>query len=256
MAVTRFVLLSWFGALPFVTVRLLAVARDQCVEIRPAEYDFGPIVENTKHQESTATEWMHVACSPWSLICLCWKHRLRRGVWPTGVVSPLVVPPAAGFPGDPSCAVAALIVLEYKDSTWWSAELLVISDHDELQAYLILEQAQTKKFTIFTEQPSWVWNNCCVSWSWIETCVHWETSGDGVGEAAGLCMFCQEMIVGQQRRRCRRKAKQGGVFEMLLSSYGDLLAAKPHRVMGVHSALFQVTEMRPGARNWAFISVL
>lgn len=69
-------------------------------------------------------------------------------------------------------------------------------------------------------------------------------------------MFCQEMIVGQQRRRSRRKAKQGGVFEMLLSSYGDLLAAKPHRVMGVHSALFQVTEMRPGARNWAFISVL
>lgn len=56
MAVTRFVLLSWFGALPFVTVRLLAVARDQCVEIRPEEYDFGPIVENTKHQESTATE--------------------------------------------------------------------------------------------------------------------------------------------------------------------------------------------------------
>lgn len=27
-------------------------------------------------------------------------------------------------------------------------------------------------------------------------------------------------------KRCKRKAKQGGIFKVLLSPYGDLLAAK------------------------------
>lgn len=56
--------------------------------------------------------------------------------------APLVIPPAAGFPGDLSYATAALIFLEYKDSAKWSAELLVAGYHGELKTYLVSEQSK------------------------------------------------------------------------------------------------------------------
>lgn len=47
-----------------------------------------------------------------------------------------VITPASSLAGDLSYAIAGLIFLEYKASAQWSAELLVISTEENLEATL------------------------------------------------------------------------------------------------------------------------
>ncbi|XP_053141424.1 NBAS subunit of NRZ tethering complex isoform X2 [Hemicordylus capensis] len=117
--------------------KLLAVVQDQCIEIRSAKDEFGSIVGKCQVPKDPNPQWRRVA---WSHDCTLLAYGESTGtvrVFDLVGSELLVIAPGTSFPGDLTYAIAGLIFLEYKASTQWSAELLVINYRGELKSYLV-----------------------------------------------------------------------------------------------------------------------
>nr|XP_033793445.1 neuroblastoma-amplified sequence [Geotrypetes seraphini] len=117
--------------------KLLAIVQDQCVEIRSAKDDFGSVIGKCQVPKDPNPHWRRVA---WSHDCTLLAYTESTGtvrLFDLMGSELFVIPPANSFPGDFGYAVAGLIFLEYKASTQWSAELLVINYCGQLKSYLI-----------------------------------------------------------------------------------------------------------------------
>ncbi|XP_075057514.1 NBAS subunit of NRZ tethering complex isoform X2 [Mixophyes fleayi] len=117
--------------------KLLAAVQDQCVEIRSAKDDFGSVIGKCQVPKDPNPQWRRVA---WSHDCTLVAYAESTGtvrLFDLIGSELFVIPPQTSFPGDLSYAVAGLIFLEYKASTQWSAELLVINYRGQLKSYLV-----------------------------------------------------------------------------------------------------------------------
>uniref|UniRef100_A0A8C8Z0R0 NBAS subunit of NRZ tethering complex n=1 Tax=Prolemur simus TaxID=1328070 RepID=A0A8C8Z0R0_PROSS len=117
--------------------KLLAAVQDQCVEIRSAKDDFTSIIGKCQVPKDPKPQWRRVA---WSYDCTLLAYAESTGtvrVFDLMGSELFVISPASSFIGDLSYAIAGLIFLEYKASTQWSAELLVINYRGELRSYLV-----------------------------------------------------------------------------------------------------------------------
>ncbi|XP_058144004.1 NBAS subunit of NRZ tethering complex [Dasypus novemcinctus] len=117
--------------------KLLATVQDQCVEIRSAKDDFTSIIGKCQVPKDLKPQWRRVA---WSYDCTLLAYAESTGtvrVFDLTGSELFVICPASSFAGDLSYAIAGLIFLEYKASTQWSAELLVINYRGELRSYLV-----------------------------------------------------------------------------------------------------------------------
>ncbi|XP_069350101.1 NBAS subunit of NRZ tethering complex isoform X2 [Eulemur rufifrons] len=117
--------------------KLLAAVQDQCVEIRSAKDDFTSIIGKCQVPKDPKPQWRRVA---WSYDCTLLAYAESTGtvrVFDLMGSELFVISPASSFVGDLSYAIAGLIFLEYKASTQWSAELLVINYRGELRSYLV-----------------------------------------------------------------------------------------------------------------------
>ncbi|XP_029451786.1 neuroblastoma-amplified sequence [Rhinatrema bivittatum] len=117
--------------------KLLATVQDQYVEIRSAKDDFGSVIGKCQVPKDPNPHWRRVA---WSHDCTLLAYTESTGtvrLFDLMGSELFVIPPANSFPGDFSYAIAGLIFLEYKASTQWSAELLVINYRGQLKSYLV-----------------------------------------------------------------------------------------------------------------------
>ncbi|XP_030054710.1 NBAS subunit of NRZ tethering complex [Microcaecilia unicolor] len=117
--------------------KLLAVVQDQCVEIRSAKDDFATVIGKCQVPKDPNPHWRRVA---WSHDCTLLAYTESTGtvrLFDLMGSELFVIPPANSFLGDFSYAIAGLIFLEYKASSQWSAELLVINYRGQLKSYLI-----------------------------------------------------------------------------------------------------------------------
>ncbi|KAM4772461.1 NBAS subunit of NRZ tethering complex [Rhinophrynus dorsalis] len=117
--------------------KLLAAVQDQCVEIRSAKDDFGSVIGKCQVPKDPNPQWRKVA---WSHDCTLVAYAESTGtvrLFDLMGSELFVIPPQTSFPGDLSYAVAGLVFLEYKASTQWSAELLVINYRGQLKSYLV-----------------------------------------------------------------------------------------------------------------------
>ncbi|XP_053565639.1 NBAS subunit of NRZ tethering complex isoform X2 [Bombina bombina] len=117
--------------------KLLAAVQDQCIEIRSAKDDFGSVIGKCQVPKDPNPQWRRVA---WSHDCTLVAYAESTGtvrLFDLMGSELFVIPPQTTFPGDLSYAVAGLVFLEYKASTQWSAELLVINYRGQLKSYLV-----------------------------------------------------------------------------------------------------------------------
>ncbi|XP_028823791.1 NBAS subunit of NRZ tethering complex isoform X2 [Denticeps clupeoides] len=117
--------------------KLLAIVQDQCVEIRSARDDFGSIIGKCQVPKDPNPTWRRVA---WSHDCALLAYADSTGtvrVFDLMGSELFLIPPAAGFAGEPSCGAAGLVFLEYRGSAQWSSELLVITYSGQLKSYLV-----------------------------------------------------------------------------------------------------------------------
>lgn len=131
---------------------------------------FDPLLENSKHQKSL----IHAKCKWCGTIAVHWLLMLKTlaqwewlACWDS---ESLVVPSAAGFPGSPSYATAALVFLEYKGSWTLCTELIVTDYHHELKTELYWKDVKLPgKLQFQFEQLLQPWNSHCGLWSWMKT---------------------------------------------------------------------------------------
>ncbi|KAG8445664.1 hypothetical protein GDO86_010443 [Hymenochirus boettgeri] len=117
--------------------KLLAAVQDLCVEIRSAKDDFGSVIGKCQVPKDPNPQWRRVA---WSHDCTLVAYAESTGtvrLFDLMGSELFVIPSQTSLPGDLSYAIAGLLFLEYKASTQWSAELLVINYRGQLKSYLV-----------------------------------------------------------------------------------------------------------------------
>ncbi|XP_071999707.1 NBAS subunit of NRZ tethering complex isoform X2 [Engystomops pustulosus] len=236
--------------------KLLAAVQDQCIEIRSAKDDFGSVIGKCQVPKDPNPQWRRVA---WSHDCTMVAYAESTGTVRLFDLmgSELFVIPPASFPGDLSYAVAGLIFLEYKASTQWSAELLVINYRGQLKSYLVSVGAN------HSYQESHSFNFGCHYANGISSVSYLpghrlllvggsETNEDGVSEATQCGLTSWRVLSGSPhykqvtnytddvgtalkgkglwriiklRLSNRHGSVQDGIFKMSLSPDGNLLAA-------------------------------
>ncbi|KAM3930473.1 NBAS subunit of NRZ tethering complex isoform 2-T2 [Leptodactylus fuscus] len=237
--------------------KLLAAVQDQCVEIRSAKDDFGSVIGKCQVPKDPNPQWRRVA---WSHDCTLVAYAESTGtvrLFDLMGSELFVIPPQTSFPGDMSYAVAGLIFLEYKASTQWSAELLVINYRGQLKSYLVSVGAN------HSYQESHSFNFGCHYSQGISSVIYLpdhrlllvggsETNEDGVSEATQCGLTSWRVLSGSPhykqvtnykddvgtalkgkglwriiklRLSNRHGTEQDGIFKMSLSPDGSLLAA-------------------------------
>ncbi|XP_063771451.1 NBAS subunit of NRZ tethering complex isoform X2 [Pseudophryne corroboree] len=236
--------------------KLLAAVQDQCVEIRSAKDDFGSVIGKCQVPKDPNPQWRRVA---WSHDCTLVAYAESTGtvrLFDLIGSELFVIPPQTSFPGDMGYAVAGLIFLEYKASTQWSAELLVINYRGQLKSYLVSVGAN------HSYQESHSFNFGCHYTQGISSVVYHaghrlllvggsETNEDGVSKATQCGLTSWRVLSGSPhykqvtdykddvgaalkrkglwriiklRLSSRHGTEQDGVFKMSLSPDGTLLA--------------------------------
>ncbi|XP_069829255.1 NBAS subunit of NRZ tethering complex isoform X2 [Dendropsophus ebraccatus] len=237
--------------------KLLAAVQDQCIEIRSAKDDFGSVIGKCQVPKDPNPQWR----------CVAWSHDCTLVAYAesTGTVrlfdlmgsELFVIPPQASFPGDMSYAVAGLIFLEYKASTQWSAELLVINYRGQLRSYLVsvganhsYQESHSFNFGSFYSQG--VSSVMYLPGHRLLLVGGSETNEDGVSEATQRGLTSWRVLSGaphykqvtnyqddvgtalkgkglwriiKLRLSNRHGSDQDGIFKMSLSPDGNLLAA-------------------------------
>ncbi|XP_069584214.1 NBAS subunit of NRZ tethering complex [Ranitomeya imitator] len=237
--------------------KLLAAVQDQCIEIRSAKDDFGSVIGKCQVPKDPNPQWRRVA---WSHDCTLVAYAESTGtvrLFDLMGSELFVIPPQASFPGDLSYAIAGLIFLEYKASTQWSAELLVINYRGQLKSFLVSVGAN------HGYQDSHSFNFGCHYSQGISSVLYLpghrlllvggsETNEDGVSEAAQCGLTSWRVLSGSPhykqvtnykddvgtalkgkglwriiklRLSNRHGAEQDGIYKMSLSPDGNLLAA-------------------------------
>ncbi|KAM4694417.1 NBAS subunit of NRZ tethering complex [Discoglossus pictus] len=237
--------------------KLLAAVQDQCVEIRSAKDDFGSVIGKCQVPKDPNPQWRRVV---WSHDCTLVAYAESTGtvrLFDLMGSELFVIPPQNTFPGDLSYAVAGLIFLEYKASTQWSAELLVINYRGQLKSYLV--SVGTKQ----SYQESHSFNFGCHYSHGISSVVYHpghrlllvggsETNEDGASKATQCGISAWRVLSGSPhykqvtnyeddvgtalkrkglwriinfRLSSRHGTEQDGIFKMSLSPDGKLLAA-------------------------------
>ncbi|XP_038068120.1 neuroblastoma-amplified sequence-like [Patiria miniata] len=123
--------------------RLLAILEDSCIEIRSARDDYTTSLGKCSIPKDPYPQWRQLAWSPDCTMLACSDSSGNvRVVDLMGSVLFTIDKTSSKqqLPGtllDLSCAVASLIFTEYKKTTKWSAELIVITYHGSLHSYLV-----------------------------------------------------------------------------------------------------------------------
>ncbi|XP_041419496.1 neuroblastoma-amplified sequence isoform X4 [Xenopus laevis] len=237
--------------------KLLAAVQDQCVEIRSAKDDFGSVIGKCQVPKDPNPQWRRVE---WSNDCTLVAYAESTGtvrLFDLMGSELFVIPPQTSFPGDLSYAIAGLIFLEYKASTQWSAELLVINYRGQLKSYLVSVGANQ------SYQESHSFNFACHYSHGISSVVYSAahrlllvggigTNEDGVSKATQCGITAWRVLSGSphykqvtnyeddvgtaQKRKGlwrimnfrlshRHGTEQDGIFKMSLSPDGKLLSA-------------------------------
>ncbi|XP_075717206.1 NBAS subunit of NRZ tethering complex isoform X2 [Rhinoderma darwinii] len=237
--------------------KLLAAVQDQCIEIRSAKDDFGSVIGKCQVPKDPNPQWRRVA---WSHDCTLVAYAESTGtvrLFDLIGSEIFVIPPQTSFPGDLSYAIAGLIFMEYKASTQWSAELLVINYRGQLKSYLVSVGANQ------SYQESHGFNFGCHYSQGISSVIYLpghrlllvggsETNEDGVSEATQRGLTSWRVLSGSPhykqatnykedvgtalkgkglwriiklRLTNRHGTEQDGIFKMSLSPDGNLLAA-------------------------------
>uniref|UniRef100_A0A8C5QYE1 NBAS subunit of NRZ tethering complex n=1 Tax=Leptobrachium leishanense TaxID=445787 RepID=A0A8C5QYE1_9ANUR len=239
--------------------KLLAVVQDQCVEIRSAKDDFGSVIGKCQVPKDPNPQWRRVA---WSHDCTLVAYAESTGtvrLFDLVGSELFVIPPQqTSFPGDLSSAIAGLIFLEYKASTQWSAELLVINYRGQLKSYLVSSVGANQSYQ---ENHSFYFGNHYSHG--ISAVVYHpghrllliggnETDEDGVSKATACGITAWRVMSGSMhyklvtryeddvgtalkrkglwriikfRLSSRHGTEQDGIFKLSLSPEGNLLAA-------------------------------
>ncbi|XP_053317315.1 NBAS subunit of NRZ tethering complex [Spea bombifrons] len=237
--------------------KLLAAVQDQCVEIRSAKDDFGSVIGKCQVPKDPNPQWRRVA---WSHDCTLVAYAESTGtvrLFDLVGSELFVIPPQTSFPGDLSSAIAGLIFLEYKASTQWSAELLVVNYRGQLKSYLVSVGANQ------SYQENHSFNFGCHYSHGVSSVVYHagqrlllvggcETYEDGVSEATQCGITAWRIMSGSSHYKLvtsyeddagaalkrkglwriikfrlsgRHGTEQDGIFKMSLSPDGKLLAA-------------------------------
>ncbi|XP_075454502.1 NBAS subunit of NRZ tethering complex isoform X2 [Ascaphus truei] len=237
--------------------KLLAAVQDQCVEIRSAKDDFGSVIGKCQVPKDPNPQWRRVAWSPDCTLVAYAESTGTVRLFDLMGSELFVIPPTTSFPGDPSYAVAGLIFLEYKVSSQWSAELLVINYRGQLKSYLVSVGASQ------SYQESHSFNFGCHYSDGISSVIYHagyrlllvgggETNEDGVSKATQCGISAWRLLSGSPhykqvtnyeddvgtalkkkglwriinfRLSNRHVTEQDGIFKMSLSPDGTLLAA-------------------------------
>ncbi|XP_063298217.1 NBAS subunit of NRZ tethering complex [Pelobates fuscus] len=238
--------------------KLLTVVQDQCVEIRSAKDDFGSVIGKCQVPKDPNPQWRRVA---WSHDCTLVAYAESTGtvrLFDLMGSELFVIPPQTSFHGDLSSAVAGLIFLEYKASTQWSAELLVINYRGQLKSYLVSSVGSNQSYQ---ENHSFNFGNHYSHG--ISSVVYHaghrllliggnETNEDGVSKATACGISAWRVMSGSMhyklvtsyeddvgtalkrkglwriikfRLSSRHGTEQDGIFKLSLSPDGTLLAA-------------------------------
>ncbi|XP_056420196.1 NBAS subunit of NRZ tethering complex isoform X2 [Hyla sarda] len=237
--------------------KLLAAIQDQCIEIRSAKDDFGSVIGKCQVPKDPNPQWRRVA---WSHDCTLVAYAESTGtvrLFDLIGSELFVIPPQASFPGDMSYAVAGLIFLEYKASTQWSAELLVINYRGQLKSYLVSVGAnhsyqESHSFNFGSYYSHGVSSVMYLPKHRLLLVGGSETNEDGVLEATQRGLTSWRVLSGaphykqvtnyqddvgtalkgkglwriiKLRLSNRHGTEQDGIFKMSLSPDGNLLAA-------------------------------
>ncbi|KAM8953953.1 NBAS subunit of NRZ tethering complex isoform 2-T2 [Pelodytes ibericus] len=237
--------------------KLLAAVQDQCVEIRSAKDDFGSVIGKCQVPKDPNPQWRRVA---WSHDCTLVAYAESTGtvrLFDLVGSELFVIPPQTSFPGDLSSAIAGLIFLEYKASTQWSAELLVINYRGQLQSYLVSVGAnqsyqENHSFSFGNHYPHGVSSVVYHARHRLLLVGGSESNEDGVSKATQCGLSAWRVMSGSShyklvtnyeddvgtalkrkglwriiklRLSSRHATEQDGIFKLSLSPDGNLLAA-------------------------------
>ncbi|KAJ8029007.1 Neuroblastoma-amplified sequence [Holothuria leucospilota] len=132
--------MSWHIALNM-DGQLLAVLQDNSIEIRTIRDEFESVIGKCQVPRDTHPQWRQVAWSPDSSMIACSDSRGNVRVFDLMGHHLFTIErteqASIDESVDLSCAIAGLIFTGYKQTTQWSAELLVINYHGALRCYLV-----------------------------------------------------------------------------------------------------------------------
>ncbi|KAM9317014.1 NBAS subunit of NRZ tethering complex [Gastrophryne carolinensis] len=237
--------------------KLLAAVQDQCVEIRSAKDDFGLVIGKCQVPKDPNPQWRRVA---WSHDCTLVAYAESTGtvrLFDLMGCELFVIPPQASFPGDLSYAIASLVFLEYKASTQWSAELLIINYRGQLRSYLVSVGAnqsyqESHNFHFGCHYSQGISSVMYLPGHRLLLVAGSETSEDGVSKATQSGLTAWRVLSGsphykqvtnyeddvstalkrkglwriiKSRLSSRHGTEQDGIFKMSPSPDGSLLAA-------------------------------
>ncbi|XP_033634879.1 neuroblastoma-amplified sequence-like [Asterias rubens] len=123
--------------------KLLAVLQDSYIEVRSFRDDYATSLGKCTIPKDPYPQWRKLAWSPDCTMLACSDSSGNVRVLDLlGSVLFTIKKTSSkqqipGSPLDLSCAVASLIFTEYKQTTQWSAELIVITYHGSLHSYLV-----------------------------------------------------------------------------------------------------------------------